>query len=93
MQSQGGVDAVSLANNHSGDFGAEGKKDTIAALDAAGILHSDAYAPLICEMPNGITVGIVSYNTVVNLVGEWQWCQDIKADLEMLWAAVIMLIR
>ena len=78
---EGGVDAVSLANNHSGDFGAEGKKDTIAALDTAGILHSDAYAPLICEMPNGITVGIVSYNTVDNHVGEWQWRQDIKADI------------
>lgn len=38
---EGGVDAVSLANNHSGDLGAEGKKDTIAALDTAGILHSD----------------------------------------------------
>jgi poly-gamma-glutamate synthesis protein (capsule biosynthesis protein) len=32
-----GFDAVSLANNHSLDFGAEGYKQTVAYLDAAGV--------------------------------------------------------
>jgi poly-gamma-glutamate synthesis protein (capsule biosynthesis protein) len=38
----GGVDCVSLANNHTGDFGMEGLRDTLVALDAAGIAHAGA---------------------------------------------------
>jgi hypothetical protein len=35
-----GFDVMSIANNHAGDFGPEGRKSTMAALDAAGIRHS-----------------------------------------------------
>ncbi len=38
----GRVDFASLANNHIGDFGPEGLRDTIAALDGAGIAHAGA---------------------------------------------------
>ena len=38
----GGVDLVSLANNHTGDFGLEGLRETLAVLDAAGISHAGA---------------------------------------------------
>ena len=79
---EGGVDAVSMANNHSGDFKEEGKRDTVAALDAAGILHSDAASPLIFALQDGFTVGIISYNTVDTYTGEWQWRQDIKTDID-----------
>lgn len=34
-----GVEAVSLANNHTGDYGPEGTKDTIAAVEAAELLY------------------------------------------------------
>ena len=37
-----GFDAVSLANNHAMDFGAEGLASTMRALDAAGIVHVGA---------------------------------------------------
>jgi poly-gamma-glutamate synthesis protein (capsule biosynthesis protein) len=37
-----GVDFVSLANNHAGDFGAEGLVETVRVLDAAGIRHAGA---------------------------------------------------
>ena len=37
-----GVDIVSLANNHSLDFGTEALQDTFAALDGAGILYAGA---------------------------------------------------
>src|SRR5262249_21152767 len=37
-----GFDAVSLANNHAMDFGAEGLTSTLRALDAAGIVHAGA---------------------------------------------------
>ena len=36
------VDGVSLANNHIGDFGPDGLRDTIAVLDRAGIAHAGA---------------------------------------------------
>lgn len=37
-----GIRVASLANNHVGDFGAEGVLDTMAALDAADIAHCGA---------------------------------------------------
>jgi len=37
-----GVDIVSLANNHSLDFGTEALQDTFATLDGAGILYAGA---------------------------------------------------
>ncbi len=38
----GRVDFASVANNHIGDFGSEGLRDTLAALDGAGIAHAGA---------------------------------------------------
>jgi hypothetical protein len=37
-----GFDVVSLANNHTMDFGADGLSSTLHALDAAGIVHAGA---------------------------------------------------
>ena len=39
---EGSVDAVTLANNHLMDYGADGLADTIDTLDQAGILHFGA---------------------------------------------------
>jgi poly-gamma-glutamate synthesis protein (capsule biosynthesis protein) len=65
-----GFDAVSLANNHSTDFGAVGLEDTLAALHAAGVpsfgagLDADAaYAPLLLEA-NGATVALLGFNDI-----------------------------
>lgn len=77
----GSVEAVSTANNHSGDFKETGLNDTLAALDAAGILHTGAGSPLIKTLEGGLTIGIVSYNTVDSTSGEWQWRQDIQSDI------------
>jgi poly-gamma-glutamate synthesis protein (capsule biosynthesis protein) len=38
----GGVDFASLANNHAGDYGAEGLLETTRVLDQAGIAHAGA---------------------------------------------------
>jgi poly-gamma-glutamate synthesis protein (capsule biosynthesis protein) len=38
----GGVDCVSLANNHIGDFGQTGLLETVRVLDGAGIAHAGA---------------------------------------------------
>ena len=52
-----GVDAVTLANNHALDYGAVALLDTLADLDAAGVLAAgagpdDALAPRLPESSN-----------------------------------------
>jgi poly-gamma-glutamate capsule biosynthesis protein CapA/YwtB (metallophosphatase superfamily) len=57
---QGSVEVVSLANNHSGDYGEEGFTSTIAALDAAGVLYSGSidYGNYTCIWEkDGIKIG------------------------------------
>ena len=63
----GGIDAVTLANNHTLDYGRSGFTDTQSILDANGVRHvgggSDAAAarsPLIIER-NGLRVATLSY--------------------------------
>jgi poly-gamma-glutamate capsule biosynthesis protein CapA/YwtB (metallophosphatase superfamily) len=64
---RGSVDAVTVANNHAMDFGADGMNDTRQTLDAAGIGHfgtgdnlAEARQPLIMER-NGLRVGFLGY--------------------------------
>ena len=78
---EGSVEAVSMANNHSGDFQDEGRADTIAALDSVGILHTGAGDPLIHEMEGGLKIGMVSYNTVDNYEGEYAWRSSVQTDI------------
>ena len=78
---EGSVEAVSTANNHSGDFQDEGRADTIAALDSVGILHTGAGEPLIHEMEGGLKIGMVSYNTVDNYEGEYAWRSSVQTDI------------
>ncbi len=79
---EGSVEAVSLANNHSGDFLNQGRSDTCQALEAAGILYTNAGIPLICTMDGGLKTGIVSYNTVDNYDGESAWRSSVQSDIE-----------
>lgn len=65
----GGIDVVSVANNHSLDFGPQAFLDTLGLLDAAGVGHSgggansaQARAPLILER-NGLHIAFLSYVT------------------------------
>ncbi len=66
-----GIDVVSLGNNHTMDFGADGLADTLAAIDAAGVKRSGAgtneqaaRAPAIVEA-NGLRLAFLSYNAVL----------------------------
>lgn len=63
----GGVDIVNLANNHTGDYGAQGIEDTLRYLDSAGIKHvgagldpADARKPVVIES-KGIKIGFLGY--------------------------------
>lgn len=63
----GGVDLVSLANNHLVDYGPEGLFDTLNTLDTHGIAHfgaartlAEARAPAIVEK-KGVTLAFLGY--------------------------------
>ncbi len=45
----GSVEAVSVSNNHSGDYGTAGAEDTKKALEEAGVLWGDSDHPVIFE--------------------------------------------
>lgn len=64
-----GFDIVSLANNHTLDYGAEGLRDTMEALQlhgvryhGAGINSKEARKPALFELPNGQTAGFLAYS-------------------------------
>jgi len=61
-------DAVSLANNHTGDYGKAALLETLQRLDAAGIAHfgagknlTEAHQPLWIER-NGLKIAVLGYN-------------------------------
>ena len=103
---EGSVEAVATANNHTGDFLEQGFSDTLAALDAVGVLYARAGTPLIRDLEGGMRVGIVTYNTVENYIGEDAWryavesdidaCKEAKCDLiigSMHWGSVEYLVE
>jgi len=60
-----GIDVVSLANNHSGDYGEAGRDSTMAALRANGIayggLDRDGARTGEMVLPNGRRVGFIAF--------------------------------
>ncbi len=69
-----GIDVVSLANNHSGDYGEAGRDSTMAALRANGItyggLDRDGARTGEMVLPNGKKVGFIAFapnNGTLNL--------------------------
>ena len=53
-----GVEAVSLANNHSMDYGYQGLADTKAALTAAGIAYGGREESFLYKTDSGLTIGV-----------------------------------
>lgn len=55
---EGGVDFVNTANNHTADYGRQGIEDTCAALDAQDLPYGQEGQAQILTTPNGLRVGI-----------------------------------
>lgn len=53
------IDLVSLANNHTYDYGVEGYHDTIAAVEAAMVDWTDETRPVVLEK-DGIKIAVIS---------------------------------
>ena len=62
---EGSVEAVALENNHVMDFGQTGYDDTIAALDAAGIVHASEDSMGVFEV-DGFSIALLAYQTFNN---------------------------
>ncbi|CAM4303220.1 CapA family protein [Corallococcus soli] len=58
-----GVDVVSTANNHSGDFGEECRRATESTLDALGIAWSGPPGSVATVERNGLKIGLVAFHT------------------------------
>lgn len=82
IMSEGGVEFVTLANNHILDYGDQGVTDTEAALDAVGVgyVGRDEYA--IYETGSGLKIGIyaVSFGTVEQIQAGIKALQDEGAE-------------
>lgn len=69
IMSEGGVEFVTLANNHILDYGEEGVSDTKNALDLEGISYAgrDEYAVYVTD--SGLTIGVyaVSFGNVAQI--------------------------
>ncbi|WP_224368504.1 CapA family protein [Hyalangium versicolor] len=58
-----GVDVVSTANNHSGDFGEECRRETEGTLDRLGIAWSGPPGSVATLERNGLRIGLVAFHT------------------------------
>lgn len=62
-----GFDVLSIANNHTGDFGPQGRKATMAALDTAGLLHSGPVDDIASWEVKGLRIALVAFATGAGL--------------------------
>lgn len=78
---EGGVDFVTLGNNHVLDYGEQGYADTKAALDGAGISYAGRDEWTICQV-GSLTVGVyaVSFGDVAGIQAGIQALKDNGAE-------------
>ena len=74
---QGSVEAVTLANNHSSDYGAQSFVDTKVNLDAAGITHF-GFDQIAIQNVKGIKVGLIG---IYELGGYTKAVNQTKANI------------
>ena len=71
------IEAVSIANNHTLDYGQTGYESTLSALDAAGIPYVQRDASTVLTTKNGLTIGL--YGAVYYLLDVEDMVQEITA--------------
>ncbi len=80
------VEAVTLANNHTEDYGADGYASTTAALDHAGVPYVEKDGTLLFTTESGLTIGVYAATFKVD---EEDMCMDI-ADLRARGAEIVV---
>jgi hypothetical protein len=88
-----GFDIMSLANNHAGDFGDEGRQSTMRVLDSAGIAHAGQLTrPYVLYSRDGITYGFTAFapNSGCVSLNDIKNAQSIIAHLDSMADVVIV---
>jgi hypothetical protein len=65
-----GFTALNVANNHALDFGAEGQRETLAALRRAGIAYDGLPGQVTYLHPRGVSVAVIG-------VAPYPWAQEL----------------
>ena len=81
IMTEGGVDFVTTANNHSLDFGETGLQNTMAALDAVGLPYGTEDQYQIVTTPNGLKLGI--YTAGNDMRPDWKQDSAVAAITAM----------
>lgn len=89
---EGSVECVTLANNHSGDYGRPGTRDTEEALDQAGIARFGTENVAICEI-HGVRIGFAGISITLNGNAGKRFREQIEALREAGCAAVITVMH
>ena len=74
------VEAVTIANNHTLDYGQSGYASTVAALNAAGVPYVERDCSTVVTTENGLTIGI--YGAVYYLLDVEDMAAEITAMKE-----------
>ena len=77
IMSEGGVDFVTTANNHSLDFGEAGLQSTLEALTAAGLPYGTERQAQIVTTKNGLKLGI--YTAGNDMRPDWKTDEAVAA--------------
>ena len=85
----GGVECVTLANNHSRDYGDAGYADTKAALEEAGVGWFGTDAPAFWQNEEGLRIGFIGVGTSLSGNRYKRYVRQMKALLEAGCAAVV----
>jgi len=76
-----GVDIVSLANNHAGNYGLEGIDKTTKLLDQSGIKVTGSFGPTYMEV-RGMKLAFLGYNEIGHKEPGISWAEDEKIKQE-----------
>lgn len=71
------VEFVTIANNHSYDFGKEGYEQTREILEEAGIVYTESYKSVTVTTERGLTIAIYAVDASLNAMDKEQMVTDI----------------
>ena len=91
--SSAGVECVTVANNHSHDYGEAGYADTKAALESAGICWFGTDAPAVWRSDDGLQIGFVGVSFSLSGRRYEQYLRQVEALKQAGCAAVITVMH
>lgn len=85
------VEAVTLANNHSRDYGAQSLTDTRNTLDTAGVAHFGYDVTKVVDV-KGVKIGLVGIYELIDHTGRAQQVKDNIAKVKSEGADIVIVI-